>query len=78
MEKLRYDLYYIKHLSVFFDLTIVFGMLTTSITIYFSMLDLGYGGALGRFVAQHRARRDARALNEVLSTLSVVYASIGA
>jgi sugar transferase (PEP-CTERM system associated) len=24
MEKLRYDLYYIKHLSVFFDLTIVF------------------------------------------------------
>ena len=23
MEKLRYDLYYIKHLSVFFDLTIV-------------------------------------------------------
>jgi lipopolysaccharide/colanic/teichoic acid biosynthesis glycosyltransferase len=23
-EKLRYDLYYIKHLSVFFDLTIVF------------------------------------------------------
>jgi sugar transferase (PEP-CTERM system associated) len=24
MEKLRYDLYYIKHLSIFFDLTIVF------------------------------------------------------
>ena len=24
LEKLRYDLYYIKHLSVFFDLTIVF------------------------------------------------------
>jgi lipopolysaccharide/colanic/teichoic acid biosynthesis glycosyltransferase len=24
MEKLRYDLYYIKHLSVFFDMTIVF------------------------------------------------------
>jgi lipopolysaccharide/colanic/teichoic acid biosynthesis glycosyltransferase len=24
MEKLRYDLYYIKHLSVVFDLTIVF------------------------------------------------------
>jgi lipopolysaccharide/colanic/teichoic acid biosynthesis glycosyltransferase len=23
MEKLRYDLYYIKHLSIFFDLTIV-------------------------------------------------------
>ena len=24
MEKLRYDLYYIKHLSIFFDMTIVF------------------------------------------------------
>ena len=24
MEKLRYDLYYIKHLSIVFDLTIVF------------------------------------------------------
>jgi O-antigen/teichoic acid export membrane protein len=53
-------------------------VLTTSITVYFSMLDLGYGGALVRFVAQYRARRDARSLNEVLSTLAVVYASIGA
>ncbi len=53
-------------------------MLTTSFTAYFALLDLGYGGALVRFVAQYRARRDARALNEVLSTLSVVYASIAA
>ena len=30
-----------------------------------------------RFVAQYRARRDAGALNEILSTLSVVYTSIG-
>jgi O-antigen/teichoic acid export membrane protein len=52
-------------------------MLTTSFTAYFAMLDLGYGGALVRFVAQYRARRDARALNEVLSTMSVVYTSIG-
>jgi len=52
-------------------------MLTTSFTAYFAMLDLGYGGALVRFVAQYRARRDARALNEVLSTISVVYTSIG-
>ena len=52
--------------------------LTTSITVYFSMLDLGYGGALVRFVAQYRARRDARALNEVLGTLSVVYSMIAA
>jgi O-antigen/teichoic acid export membrane protein len=53
-------------------------MLTSSITAYFSMLDLGYGGALVRFVAQYRARRDARSLNEILSTLSLVYTCIGA
>ncbi len=53
-------------------------VLTTSITAYFSMLDLGYGGALVRFVAQYRAKRDSRTLNEILSTLFVVYAGIGA
>ena len=53
-------------------------MLTTSITVYFSMMDLGYGGALVRFVAHYRARRDANALNQVLSTLSVIYLTIGA
>jgi O-antigen/teichoic acid export membrane protein len=51
--------------------------LTTSITAYFSMLDLGYGGAIVRFVAQYRARRDARALNEILSTLAIIYLAIG-
>jgi O-antigen/teichoic acid export membrane protein len=53
-------------------------VLTTSVTAYLSMLDLGYGSALVRFVAQYRARRDASALNEVLSTLAVVYTTIGA
>jgi O-antigen/teichoic acid export membrane protein len=53
-------------------------ILTTSVTAYFAMLDLGYGGALVRFVARYRAQRDVHALNEVLSTLSVVYAAIGA
>src|SRR5215210_3379399 len=43
-------------------------MLTTSITTYFSVLDLGYSGALVKFVAEYRARRDPRALNELLST----------
>ena len=52
-------------------------VLTASFTAYLSMLDLGYGGALVRFVAQYRARRDARGLNEVLSTLAVVYSTIG-
>ena len=49
--------------------------LTTSITFYFSVLDLGYGGALVKFIAQYRALRDQRALNEVLSTVFVVYAA---
>lgn len=52
-------------------------MLTASITAYFSVLDMGYSGALVKFVAQYRARRDARALNEILSTTFVVLASVG-
>jgi O-antigen/teichoic acid export membrane protein len=53
-------------------------MVTSSVTAYLSMLDLGYGGALVRFVAKYRARRDVRAVNEVMSTLAVVYTAIGA
>jgi len=43
-------------------------MLTTSITAYFSVLDLGYSSSLVKFVAQYRAKHDTRALNEILST----------
>jgi O-antigen/teichoic acid export membrane protein len=53
-------------------------LLTASITAYFSVLDLGYGGALVRFVSRYRAWRDARALNEIVSTLFVVFAAFGA
>jgi O-antigen/teichoic acid export membrane protein len=52
-------------------------ILTASVTAYFSVLDLGYGGALVKFVAQYRARRDYRALNEILSTIFVVFATFG-
>jgi O-antigen/teichoic acid export membrane protein len=52
-------------------------MLTASVMTYFSVLDLGYGGALVKFVAQYRARRDVRALNETLSTIFVVFATFG-
>jgi O-antigen/teichoic acid export membrane protein len=52
-------------------------MLAASITAYFTLLDLGYGGAVVRFVAEFRARRDARALNEVLSTMAYVFTAIG-
>jgi len=52
-------------------------MLTTSVTAYFSVLDLGYGGALVKFVAQYRAKRDLRALNEILSTTFYLFAAFG-
>src|ERR671913_231951 len=41
--------------------------LTASITWFFGVLDLGYGGAVVKFIAQYRALRDRSALNEVLS-----------
>ena len=53
-------------------------MLTTSVTGYFTTLQLGYGGAIVKFVAEFRAKRDPQALNEVLSTMFFVYAGIGA
>jgi O-antigen/teichoic acid export membrane protein len=52
-------------------------MLTTSITGYFSVLDLGYSGALVKFVAQYRARRDPKALNEILSTTFYLFTLLG-
>jgi len=52
-------------------------MLTASVTAYFSILDLGYSGALVKFVAHYRARRDRRALNEVLSTTFFLFAGFG-
>lgn len=52
-------------------------MLTASVTTYFSVLDLGYGGALVKFVAQYRALRDVRALNEIISTTFVIFATVG-
>jgi O-antigen/teichoic acid export membrane protein len=51
--------------------------LTTSITMYFSVLDLGYSGAVVKFVAQYRAKQDTRALNETLSTTFFLFAAFG-
>jgi O-antigen/teichoic acid export membrane protein len=53
-------------------------VLTTSITAYFSVLDLGYSGALVKFVAQYRARHDIRGLNEILSTTFYLFTVFGA
>jgi O-antigen/teichoic acid export membrane protein len=52
--------------------------LTTSVTWFFGVLDLGYGGALVKFIAQYRAWRDRSALNEILSTIGTMFAGIGA
>jgi O-antigen/teichoic acid export membrane protein len=52
-------------------------VLTTSITAYFSILDLGYSGALVKFVAQYRAKRDFRGLNEILSTTFYLFMVFG-
>jgi O-antigen/teichoic acid export membrane protein len=41
------------------------------------MLDLGYAASLVKFVTQYRARRDSRALNELASTMFMVFALIG-
>lgn len=52
-------------------------MLAASIVTYFPILDLGYGGSLERFVAMYRARRDARAINEISSTLLFLFTGTG-
>jgi O-antigen/teichoic acid export membrane protein len=52
-------------------------MLTSSMTTYFSILDLGFGGSIVKFVAQYRARRDAAGLNDIASTLFVIFSVIG-
>jgi O-antigen/teichoic acid export membrane protein len=53
-------------------------MLTAGVTIHFSILDLGYGGAMVKFIAQYRAHRDTEALNEIASTLFFLFAALGA
>ena len=52
-------------------------VLLGSVTIHLSILDLGYGGAIIKFMAQYRARRDARAMNEIASTMFFVFAAMG-
>lgn len=52
-------------------------ILVGSVTLHFSLLDLGYGGAVVKFIAQYRARRDSQALNEIASTMFFVMAVFG-
>lgn len=53
-------------------------ILIASLTVSFGLLDIGFAGSMVRFIARYRASRDSRALNEILSTLFVVYSVIGA
>jgi O-antigen/teichoic acid export membrane protein len=53
-------------------------MMIASMTAYFQLLDLGYGGALVRHVADADAKRQPDRVNEVVSTFAVVYGAIGA
>jgi O-antigen/teichoic acid export membrane protein len=57
-----------------------YGLLTlvASVTTYFSVLEMGYGGAIVRYIAEFRARRDSQALNQVLSTMYYVFCIMGA
>lgn len=52
-------------------------MLTASMTTYFSVLDLGFGGSIVKFVAHYRAKRDVRGLNEIASTLFGIFTVVG-
>jgi len=52
-------------------------VLASSITMYFSILDLGYGVAQVKFAAEYRARRDHHGLNQIASTLFVLFSAIG-
>jgi len=51
--------------------------LTASVTWFFNVLDLGYGSALVKFIAQYRAFRNRQALNEITSTVACVYGGLG-
>ena len=52
-------------------------VLVASVTVYFSMFDLGYGVALVRFAARYRAKGDKKGLNEIISTMFVVFSAVG-
>src|ERR1044071_2532529 len=52
-------------------------VLVASITMYFSIFDLGYGVAQVKFAAEYRARKDSRGLNEIISTLFFFFTLIG-
>lgn len=53
-------------------------VLVASVTIYFSMFDMGYGVAQVKFAAKYRAQGDTAALNEIASTMFCLFSGVGA
>ena len=52
-------------------------VLAASVTVYFSMLDMGYGVAQVKFAAHYRAKGDTEALNQIASTMFCVFTAVG-
>jgi O-antigen/teichoic acid export membrane protein len=52
-------------------------VLVASITVYFSMFDLGFGMANVKYAAKYRAQGDVNALNETTSTIFCVFSAMG-
>ena len=52
-------------------------ILLGSLTVHFSLLELGFGSGVVKFAAQYRAHRDGQALNEIASTVFTVFTIIG-
>lgn len=51
-------------------------MLAAGVTTYFTMFNLGFNAAVVKYVAHYRARRDATALNQVVSTTFFIFAGL--
>lgn len=52
-------------------------ILLGSVTTHFSLLEMGSGSAMVKFVAQYRALKDGRAINEIASSMVVMFGVIG-
>jgi len=52
-------------------------VLLGSVTMHFSAFEMGNSGALVKFMAQYRAHNNARAINEIASTMFVTFGLVG-
>src|SRR5437899_201013 len=52
-------------------------ILIASLTGYFSVLDLGIGGSVGRQLAFFRAKNDERGVNSIFSTALAILSGVG-